>query len=499
MKQLTTRLVIIVLLCLFVPAATDAQSPNLLTNPGFEQPFTTLSGSPPRQVAQGWTPWHIGGGQSASENIQPEYYPATDVSNGLGVPRIRGGGNAQQYFSYFATHDGGLYQRVTGVTQGVQLTFTAYIYVWSTTYDDVNRSELPGGVVAQVGIDPTGGTSGESANIIWSQAAVQYDAYNAYTVTATAQGTAVTVFVRTTVTEPVKNNNIYVDDASLMVVGAPTQPPPATATNTLIPPTATNTILPTATSPGAATQPPTVTLPPTATPLPIHTVVPASPTPTQELLATATPITPVPTATVASGTPVSGQFPGTVFHSVRSGDTVGQIATLYGSTTDAVIQANGLNQSAFIRVGQVLAIPVRVPNPATATPTSTSAVVIIVTATPFVPGQQPGGSTVYVVQPGDTLFRVAVRFSTTVRTLAQLNGITNPNIIRIGQPLMIPTGTGTVVTPTPVVGPTTYRVQPGDTLFRIAVRFRKTVSSLIQANGILDPNLIFVGQTLVIP
>ena len=46
---------------------------------------------------------------------------------------------------------------------------------------------------------------------------------------------------------------------------------------------------------------------------------------------------------------------------------------------------------------------------------------------------------------------------------------------------------------------TTYVVQRGDTLFRIAVRFRKTVSSLIQANGILDPNLIFVGQTLVIP
>ncbi len=61
------------------------------------------------------------------------------------------------------------------------------------------------------------GTSGDSANIIWSQANVEYDAYNQYTVTATASQTAVTVFVRATVSTPVMNNDIYVDDASLTV------------------------------------------------------------------------------------------------------------------------------------------------------------------------------------------------------------------------------------------------------------------------------------------
>lgn len=512
MKRLATRLVLIVLLVCFVaPVALQAQA-NLLTNPGFEQPFSTLTGTPPRQVAQGWTPWHISGGQSASENIQPEYYPASDSTNGLGVPRIRSGSDAQQYFTFFATHDGGLYQRVTGVPQGAQLRFSAYIYVWSSTYDDVNESEAPGGVVVQVGIDPTGGTSGDSANIVWSQPGVQYDAYNQYSVTATAQGSAVTVFVRTTVTEPVKNNNIYVDDASLTVASAPTQVP--TATHTRVPPTATNTLvataiptsagIATATQPGTATQapatlPPISTQPPTATLPPTNTLVPASPTPTQDVFVpTATPITPVPTATGILSTPVNSDLPGTVFHTVRSGDTVGQLATLYGSTTPAIIQANGLNQSAFIRVGQVLAIPVRVPNPATATPTPTSAVVIIVTATPAAP--DTGGNLVYVVRPGDTLFRIAVRFNTTVTTLARANGITNPNIIRIGQRLNIPTAGGSVPTPPPPpTGPTNYVVQPGDTLFRIAVRFRVTVSRLIQANGIVDPNLIFVGQTLVIP
>ncbi|MBI5669802.1 MAG: LysM peptidoglycan-binding domain-containing protein [Chloroflexi bacterium] len=511
MKRLAMRLVLIVLLVGFVaPAVLQAQGNNLLTNPGFEPPFSTLTGTPPRQVAQGWTPWHLTGGQSASENIQPEYYPATDTTNGLGVPRIRSGSDAQQYFTFFATHDGGLYQRVTGITPGAQLNFSAYVYVWSSTYDDVNRSEAPGGVVVQVGIDPTGGTSGDSSNIVWSQPGVQYDAYNQYSVTATAQSSAVTVFVRTTVTEPVKNNNIYVDDASLTVAGAPTQAPTATATRTTMPPTATPTLVPTsiptnvpvatATQPGAATLPPTSTLPPTATLPPTDTSVPASATPTQDVLVpTATPITPIPTATgQAPPTPVSSDLPGTVFHTVRTGDTVGQLAALYGSTTPAIIQANGLNQSAFIRVGQVLAIPVRVPNPATATPTPTSAVVIIVTATPVAP--DTGGNLVYVVRPGDTLFRIAVRFNTTVATLARANGITNPNIIRIGQRLNIPTGGVIVPTPTPPpAGPVSYVVQPGDTLFRIAVRFRVPVSRLIQANGIADPNLIFVGQTLVIP
>lgn len=502
MKRLATRLALIVLLlCFAAPVATQAQGNNLLANPGFEPPFQTLNGTPPRQVAQGWSPWHVGGGQSASENIQPEYYPASDATNGLGVPRIRSGSDAQQYFSFFATHDGGVYQRVTGVSQGAQLTFSAYVYVWSSTYDDVNRSEAPGGVVVQVGIDPTGGTSGESANIMWSQPAAQYDAYNQYTVSATAQGSAVTVFVRTTVTEPVKNNNIYVDDASLTVAGAPTQAPTATATFTLVPPTATDTLVPTLvpTDAGGATQAPpaTSTQPPVATLPPTNTIVPVSPTPTQDAIAaTATPITPVPTETGIVTTPISSDLPGTVFHTVRGGDTVGQLATLYGSTIPAITQANGLNQSAFIRVGQVLAIPVRVPNPATATPTPTSAVVIVVTAPP-VP-QDTVGNLVYVVQPGDTLFRIAVRFNTTVTTLARANGIANPNIIRIGQHLNIPTA-GVPAPTSPPGGPVSYVVQPGDTLFRIAVRYRVTVLQLIQANGILDPNLIFVGQTLVIP
>jgi LysM repeat protein len=551
MKRLATHpnmlLLWICLVLLLVALPVQAQGQNLLTNPGFEGSFTSYTdATPTRLVAQGWVPWYIGGGQSASENVYPEYYPASDVSNGLGEPRIRSGNEAQQYFSYYATHDAGIYQRVTGVAAGTQFRFSAYVYVWSSNYNDLDKSEDPGGVVVQVGIDPTGGTDGTSSNIVWSDPVVQYDAYNESSVTATSSATAVTVFVRSTVSSPIQNNNIYVDDASLTIAGTQnpsptatnTQPPLATATNTVSLPTATpvipatntpgdlgivtstalptqtqviptatnvvptlqplptNTFIPTGTFLPTSTFIPTGTFVPTATLAPTNTPIPASLTPTQEVLPpTATIGGPTLTPTVTlGGTPISNDFPGTITHTVRAGDTVGVLATLYGSSVEAIIAVNGLNQSAFIRVGQGLVIPVRLSSPATSTPTITPIVPVV----PTFPPQVPPNNTIYVVQFGDTLFRLAARFNTTITTIAQLNGITNVNLIKVGQQLLIPTGV-TVILPTPMpTTPQTYLVLPGDTLFRIALRFRVPLRQLAQTNGIYDVNRIYVGQVLVI-
>jgi LysM repeat protein len=203
------------------------------------------------------------------------------------------------------------------------------------------------------------------------------------------------------------------------------------------------------------------------------------------------------------------------------------LATLYGSSIDAIIEANGLNQFAFIRVNQRLVVPVRLAAPATSTPTNTPAVVIVVTATPgAIP--PPTSNNTYVVQPGDTMFRIATRYNTTVAALAQLNGIVNPNVIRVGQRLVVPVPGGseppTAVPPAPTLaGPTpilvtptlgapvltaipptaiparTYTVQPGDNLYRISLRFGVSMRALVQANGIADANRIFVGQRLTIP
>jgi LysM repeat protein len=98
------------------------------------------------------------------------------------------------------------------------------------------------------------------------------------------------------------------------------------------------------------------------------------------------------------------------------------------------------------------------------------------------------------VRWGENLTRIARYYGTTVWAIAQANGIWNINYIRAGQALLIP-GWGPGSWP----GPRTYIVQPGDTLSTIAWRFGTTVWLIAQANGIWNPNLIYVGQRLYIP
>ncbi|MEQ8677842.1 MAG: LysM peptidoglycan-binding domain-containing protein [Aggregatilineales bacterium] len=135
------------------------------------------------------------------------------------------------------------------------------------------------------------------------------------------------------------------------------------------------------------------------------------------------------------------------------------------------------------------------------TPEPTVELVIIDLAT-ATPATQPLET--YVVQSGDTLFRIAVRFNTTTTALAAENGITNPRLIVTGQVLRIPGTTTTEQAPTPVTTPeigttSTYTVIYGDTLFRIAIRFNTTVTELRQLNGLSSADVIFAGQVLTVP
>ncbi len=115
------------------------------------------------------------------------------------------------------------------------------------------------------------------------------------------------------------------------------------------------------------------------------------------------------------------------------------------------------------------------------------------------PGIAYAQETTYTVQRGDNLYRIALRFGTTVQKLAAANGIVNPNLIYVGTVLKIPGGTGgpTPSTPNaPSIGE--YVVVRGDTLFSIARRFNTTVSAIVAGNHIANPSLIYVGQKLAI-
>lgn len=105
----------------------------------------------------------------------------------------------------------------------------------------------------------------------------------------------------------------------------------------------------------------------------------------------------------------------------------------------------------------------------------------------------------YVVQSGDTLSSVAARFNTTVAALKQANGLAG-DTITVGQRLVIPAGGDS-----PAAGQsapraaTSYIIEPGDTLSRIALRFGTSTRALQDLNDLPNPNLITVGQAVAIP
>lgn len=190
-------------------------------------------------------------------------------------------------------------------------------------------------------------------------------------------------------------------------------------------------------------------------------------------------------------------------HTVEPGDNLQRIANIYGVTVAEIIAANNLTNPNRIIPGQVLVIPGNPPATTTTTSPTANTPTNITT-------------TIYTVQSGDTLREIAAEFGTDFRTLADLNNLTNPNRILPGQVLLVPapvvvTPVTVVTTPTqpaqplPPIQPVRrvvngrYTVQFGDTLSEIARAFGVDMYNIARANGILNLNFVFVGQSLRIP
>lgn len=110
------------------------------------------------------------------------------------------------------------------------------------------------------------------------------------------------------------------------------------------------------------------------------------------------------------------------------------------------------------------------------------------------------GST-YVVKRGDSLWSISRRHGTTVNALAAANNISPTAPIREGQRLTIPSGVASAsstAATTASGGERTYRVQPGDSYYKIARKFGVSTQKLMQYNGATSPTLR-VGQTIRIP
>lgn len=113
-------------------------------------------------------------------------------------------------------------------------------------------------------------------------------------------------------------------------------------------------------------------------------------------------------------------------HTVVPGESLWKIARRYGSAVDAIAGANALSNPNLVFPGQVLRIP-GPDQPAASAPAG-------------VPAASPPGPSVaeHRVRPGENLTEIALLYGTTVGVLIEMNGIRNPNLVRIGRVLMVP-------------------------------------------------------------
>ena len=117
--------------------------------------------------------------------------------------------------------------------------------------------------------------------------------------------------------------------------------------------------------------------------------------------------------------------------------------------------------------------------------------------------QAQDGQVQHVVQPGENLFRIALRYGLTADQVAAANGISDPSRIFVGQALIIPVA-GSFAPPvsaaSSVEKPAGFHiVQAGENLFRIGLRYGVTAQQIATANSLGGVSMIFVGQRLTIP
>ena len=168
----------------------------------------------------------------------------------------------------------------------------------------------------------------------------------------------------------------------------------------------------------------------------------------------------------------------TVYYTVKSGDTLSKIAEEYGTTAQEIADINNISNSNLIYVGERLKI---------------------LTNSTVEGNEERGlGEIIYTVKSGNTLYQIAQAYGVSVESIVELNNIKNPNLIYPGEKLRITRSDNTTLNAVYNTSDEYYIVQKGDTLYSIAKKYGVSVSYLVSLNGITNANLIYVGQKLKI-
>ncbi|WP_143598597.1 LysM peptidoglycan-binding domain-containing protein, partial [Tissierella sp. P1] len=169
---------------------------------------------------------------------------------------------------------------------------------------------------------------------------------------------------------------------------------------------------------------------------------------------------------------------GSFSYTIKSGDTLYKLAITHNTTVEAIMAINpGINPN-NLQIGQRICIPGSTTPP---------------------PTRCPSGSFAYTIKAGDTLYKLAITYKTTVEAIMAINPGINPNNLQIGQVICIP---GSTTTPPPTRCPSgsfAYTIKSGDTLYKLAITHNTTVEAIMAINPGINPNNLQIGQVICIP
>ena len=221
------------------PQISEAQDPspsgNLLKNPGFDWPVSARADMCNPGAAKGnvivphdWEPyWTCKTGKENNQdqvNRAPEFRMMTTE---MASDRVHTYPTAGSFFNFWSLNrSAGFYQLVGNITPGTRLRFNVWVNLLTTDSDilPLNSSRSPGGLQARACIHTTGGMGlipdTNDPKVVCGAWGRPYDTWAEVSVEATAASGSVAVIIDTTADYPVKHNDVQVDDASLVVVGA---------------------------------------------------------------------------------------------------------------------------------------------------------------------------------------------------------------------------------------------------------------------------------------